>query len=53
MIFYERVQHETEEVFHENHKHGLFEAVDNKPVSENVEDILVNKEENRVAKKHV
>ena len=35
-----RVQHETEEVFHENHKHGLFEAVDNKPVSENVEDIF-------------
>lgn len=44
-ILMKRVQHETEEVFHENHKHGLFEAVDNKPVSENVEDILVNKEE--------
>ena len=42
-ILMKRVQHETE-VFHENHKHGLFEAVDNKPVSENVEDILVNKE---------
>ncbi|KAK6863469.1 putative quinate permease [Candida tropicalis] len=35
------VQHETEEIFHENHEEGLFTTADNKPKTENVEDILV------------
>lgn len=35
------VQHETEEIFQENHEEGLFTTADNKPKTENVEDILV------------
>ncbi|WLF78752.1 hypothetical protein PVL30_002495 [Lodderomyces elongisporus] len=44
-IVLNNVRHETEEIFHENHEHGLFSMADNKPETENVEHLFESDKE--------